>query len=106
MGEQDRGCYVYCFSGPSNVRELELSVVGDGADGVQAVDKLLDFLEKVFNGGSDLNEPLKRCMDKLMEKEWANSELMKKIAGAKQKHSLRVHGVTLPAAETVKRKAR
>ena len=119
--EQDRGCYVYCFSGPSNVRELELSVVGDGADGVQAVDKLLDFLEKVFNGGSDLNEPLKRCMDKLMEKEWANSdvlivsdgelrspapELMKKIAGAKQKHSLRVHGVTLPAAETVKRKAR
>ena len=28
--EQERGCFVYCFSGPRDVRELELSVDAEG----------------------------------------------------------------------------
>ena len=114
--EQERGCFVYCFSGPTDVRELELSVDAEGS-----IDRLLNFLEKVFNGGSDLNEPLKRCMDKLHQAEWSNSDvlivsdgelrcpaeaLMKQLAGAKDKWNLRVHGVVLPASQVIRAKRR
>jgi hypothetical protein len=112
--EQERGCFVYCFSGPSDVRELELSVDAEGS-----IDRLLSFLEKVFNGGSDLNEPMKRCMDKLHKAEWSNSDvlivsdgelrcpqeaLMKQLVGAKDKWNLRVHGVVLPASQVIRAK--
>lgn len=59
---------------------------------------------QVFNGGSDFNEPVKRCLDRLTDAKWANSdillvsdgelrqpgpEIMRKLAGAKDKLSLR-----------------
>jgi uncharacterized protein with von Willebrand factor type A (vWA) domain len=68
--EQERGCYVFAFAGPKDVRELEL---GQDAAGVG---RLLDFVEATFNGGSDFNEPLKRCLDRLSEAEWANSDVL------------------------------
>lgn len=68
--EQERGCYVFAFAGPKDVRELEL---GQDAAGVS---RLLDFVEATFNGGSDFNEPLKRCLDRLSEAEWANSDVL------------------------------
>ncbi len=52
---------------------------------------------QVFNGGSDFNEPVKRCLDRLHTSAWANSdillvsdgelrqpgpEIMRKLAGA------------------------
>jgi uncharacterized protein with von Willebrand factor type A (vWA) domain len=52
---------------------------------------------QVFNGGSDFNEPIKRCLDRLHTSAWANSdillvsdgelrqpgqEIMRKLAGA------------------------
>lgn len=40
------------------MRELELN------QDMKSVNNLLDFLEKVFNGGSDFNEPVKRCLDR------------------------------------------
>lgn len=56
--EQERGCFVFAFSGPHEVRELELN------QDMKSVNNLLDFLERVFNGGSDFNEPVKRCLDR------------------------------------------
>lgn len=38
--------------------------------------RLLDFLEALFNGGSDFNEPLKRCLNRLTEAKWANSDIL------------------------------
>uniref|UniRef100_A0A7S0RJC1 VWFA domain-containing protein n=1 Tax=Chlamydomonas leiostraca TaxID=1034604 RepID=A0A7S0RJC1_9CHLO len=102
--EQERACYVFAFSGPAEVRELELN------NDMKSVNNLLDFLEKVFNGGSDFNEPVKRCLDRLTDAKWANSdillvsdgelrqpapEVMRKLAGAKDKLSLRVHGLVV-----------
>jgi hypothetical protein len=40
MREQERGCYVFAFAGPQEVRELEL-----GTD-LASVNNLLGFLEK------------------------------------------------------------
>eukprot|EP01023_Acetabularia_acetabulum_P040007 TRINITY_DN3866_c0_g1_i14.p1 TRINITY_DN3866_c0_g1~~TRINITY_DN3866_c0_g1_i14.p1 ORF type:complete len:677 (+),score=122.77 TRINITY_DN3866_c0_g1_i14:232-2262(+) len=100
--EQDRNCYVFAFSGPSEVEELELN------DDMKSVNNLLDFLEKVFNGGSDFNEPVSRCLGRLTDAKWANSdillvsvgelrqpgpEIMRQLSGAKQKLGLRVHGL-------------
>jgi len=72
--EQERDCYVFAFAGPrevafsvegspecvgvSWVRELELN------QDMKSVNNLLDYLEAVFNGGSDFNEPIKRCLDR------------------------------------------
>jgi len=52
------------------VNELEL-----GMD-MASLNNLLSFLEAVFNGGSDFNEPIKRCLDRMAEAEWANSDIL------------------------------
>lgn len=52
------------------MNELELG------DDLASVTNLLDFLEKVFNGGSDFNEPVKRCLDRLHDAAWANSDVL------------------------------
>lgn len=39
--QQERGCFVFAFSGPAEVREIELNM--DAA----SVNNLLEFLEKV-----------------------------------------------------------
>ena len=80
------------------MRELEL-----GQD-MKSVTNLLNFLEAVFNGGSDFNEPIRRCLDRLRKARWANSdilivsdgelrqpgqEVMQKLSGAKEKLGLR-----------------
>jgi uncharacterized protein with von Willebrand factor type A (vWA) domain len=43
---------------------------------MKSVNNLLEFLEKVFNGGSDFNEPVKRCLDRLTNAQWANSDIL------------------------------
>lgn len=52
------------------VRELEL-----GTD-MQSLNNLLSFLEAVFNGGSDFNEPIKRCLERMQGAKWANSDIL------------------------------
>jgi hypothetical protein len=34
------------------------------------------FTTQVFNGGSDFNEPVKRCLDRLTDAKWANSDIL------------------------------
>lgn len=31
---------------------------------------------QVFNGGSDFNEPIRRCLDRLQTAAWANSDIL------------------------------
>lgn len=31
---------------------------------------------QMFNGGSDFNEPVKRCLDRLTDAKWANSDIL------------------------------
>jgi len=108
---QERGCYVFAFSGPQEVRELELNM------DARSVANLLDFLEKTFNGGSDFNAPVQRCLDRLTEAAWGNSdillvsdgelrqpavEVMRKLSGAKDKLALRVHGLIVGSPDKKK----
>ena len=81
---------------------------------MKSVNNLLSFLEKVFNGGSDFNEPIKRCLGRLTDAKWANSDIllvsdgelrqpgqdiMRKLSGAKDKLGLRVHGLIVGSPE-------
>ncbi len=67
------------------MRELEL-----GTD-MASLNNLLGFLEKVFNGGSDFNEPIKRCLDRMAEAKWANSDILLVSDGELRQPGQEVH---------------
>jgi hypothetical protein len=102
---QERGCYCFAFSGPAVIEEIEL------ASDPAGLARLFAFLERPFNGGSDLNAPLAACVGRLATAEWSNSDILivsdgelrqpsedvlRKIGGAKEALGLRIHGLQLP----------
>jgi hypothetical protein len=62
---QQRACYLYAFSGPKDVRELELKV------DASSLLELLDFLKYSFGGGTDVDRPLELSLDRLEQKDWS-----------------------------------
>jgi hypothetical protein len=107
---QERGCFCFAFSGPAVVEEIEL------ASDPAGLARLFAFLERPFNGGSDLNAPLAACVGRLATAEWANSDILivsdgelrqpgadviKKINGAKEALGLRIHGLQLPVNQAI-----
>ena len=99
---QQRACYLYSFSGPGDCQELELKVTGQG------VSKLLEFLAGSFHGGTDVDEPFIRALDRLGQEEWSNSDILlvtdgeirppdvdvvAKLDTAKEEMGLKVHGL-------------
>ena len=68
---QQRGCYAYAFSGPGQCVEFELSFSAKG------MTDLLTFLAGSFHGGTDVDEPLKRSLERLQgHPEWANADVL------------------------------
>jgi len=67
---QRRPCYLYAFSGPSEVQELELKV------DVDALDALLEFLSSSFMGGTDVDAPLKLSLERLGQQQWAQADIL------------------------------
>lgn len=61
---QQRQCYVYAFSGPGDVMELELSI------DPKSMPKLLSFLSMSFSGGTDVDAPLALSLERLGREEW------------------------------------
>ena len=111
---QERGCYVYAFAGPKEVKELELGMDPD------SIERLLSFLEATFNGGSNFSSPIEACLKKLSQAQWANSdilivsdgelrqpkhEIMRSLSGSKEKLGLRVHGLILGAPDEDQKRA-
>ena len=100
---QQRGCYAYAFSGPGQCVEFELSFTARG------MTDLLKFLAGSFHGGTDVDEPLKRSLERLQgHPEWANADvllvtdgeipapsdqLLASLAQATQDMGLKVHGL-------------
>eukprot|EP00775_Hariotina_reticulata_P007193 gene7193-7407_t len=99
---QQRPCYLYAFSGPEQVQELELSV------DLKSLEKLLEFLSCSFMGGTDVDKPLKLSLDRLQRDEWQqadilmvtdgeiappNQELLDGLAQAHEDMGLEVHGL-------------
>jgi hypothetical protein len=112
---QRRGCYAYAFSGPGQCVEFELSFTAKGmAD-------LLQFLAGSFHGGTDVDEPLKRSLERLQgHPEWANAdvllvtdgeipppseELLASLSRATQDMGLKVHGLLVGEEHGTEREA-
>ncbi|KAI8470513.1 MAG: hypothetical protein J3K34DRAFT_454053 [Monoraphidium minutum] len=67
---QQRPCYLYAFSGPDQVQELELSV------DLKSLNKLLEFLACDFHGGTDVDKPLQLSLDRLKKAEWCQADIL------------------------------
>lgn len=61
---QHRLCYLYAFSGPQDVQELELGMEA------HCMEELLRFLEFSFSGGTCVEEALSLAINRLKSKEW------------------------------------
>ena len=61
----NEGCYLYAFSGPRDVKELELKV--DTASLLE----LLNFMRYSFGGGTDVDRPLELSLDRLEQRDWS-----------------------------------
>jgi uncharacterized protein with von Willebrand factor type A (vWA) domain len=69
--KQNRRCYLYAFSGPGDVAELELSMDSNG------LPKLLQFLSMSFHGGTDITAPLVRATQRIAQhEEWRAADLL------------------------------
>lgn len=62
---QRRLCYLYAFSGPKDIQEIEL-----GMD-PKSMELLLDFLRFSFNGGTCVEDALGMSLDRLKSKDWS-----------------------------------
>jgi uncharacterized protein with von Willebrand factor type A (vWA) domain len=107
---QNRRCYLYAFSGPGDVAELELSMDSDG------LPRLLQFLSMSFHGGTDINAPLIRATQRLAQhEEWRaadlllatdgefpeSREMVKLLNEHREKYKLQVQGVLIGNTQSV-----
>ena len=67
---QGRPCYLYAFSGPQQCQELLL----DHSPGSMA--QLLDFLSHSFLGGTDVDTPFLRSLDRLTQDAWHLADIL------------------------------
>jgi uncharacterized protein with von Willebrand factor type A (vWA) domain len=67
---QGRKCFVYAFSGPGDVMDIELG--NDSASMLQ----LLNFLTMSFSGGTDVDAPLALSLERLTREEWELADIL------------------------------
>lgn len=105
---EKRACFLYAFSGPSQVAEFDLSA---NHGSVQA---LLEFLGCSFYGGTDVDEPLNRAITRVQSDRWSRAdaiivsdgefpipnETVDAVAAATKSLGLRVHGLLIGSAHS------
>jgi uncharacterized protein with von Willebrand factor type A (vWA) domain len=99
---ENRRCFLYAYSGPSQVLEHELSLTDDG------LGRLMAFLSHSFGGGTDEAGMMQRVVTRLREQAWtkadvvfvsdgewpAGARLISSVHGAKE-GGTRFHGVQI-----------
>eukprot|EP00891_Asterochloris_glomerata_P001609 jgi/Astpho2/1609/e_gw1.00028.9.1_t len=106
---QERQCYLYAFSGPGQVMELELDTTAKG------IRQLLDFLSGGFTGGTDVDKPLELSLKRLTDVGWTQADILMvtdgeipmpskdicdKLKTAKEELGLEVHGLMVGRSDT------
>ena len=67
--QERRGCRLIAFGGPDEIIERELS----GPGGLAA---LLDLMGQGFDGGTDVQGPIERAIERLHQAGWASADLL------------------------------
>jgi uncharacterized protein with von Willebrand factor type A (vWA) domain len=104
-----RPCRLLAFGGPDEIveRDLTLDAVG--------LEHLLDLMGQSFDGGTDVQTPIERAIALVQTEGWQEADLLivsdgefgvthatlAALRDAKQRLSLRVHGILIGDRETV-----
>ena len=103
-----RGCRLIAFGGPDDIIERELS----GPGGLAA---LLDLMGQGFDGGTDVQGPIERAIERVLQARWASADLLivsdgefgctpltlARLDEARDRLGLRVQGVLVGDRETM-----
>jgi len=106
--DSGRGCRLVAFGGPGEVIERDLA----GPGGLGA---LLELMGQAFDGGTDVQAPIERCVQRVHEAGWRSADLLLVSDGEfgcvpatlalldEARHTLgtRVHGVLVADRETM-----
>jgi uncharacterized protein with von Willebrand factor type A (vWA) domain len=107
--EAGRGCKLIAFGGPDELLERDL---GAGAAGLDA---LLDVMGHGFDGGTDIQTPIERAIERVHEACWRSADLLivtdgefgcvratlDRLDEARARFGLRVQGVLVGDRETI-----
>lgn len=66
---EKRKCYLYCFSGPDEITQLELNLD-------HSWDSIIEFLSISFHGGTDINNVLLQALNKQNSCHWYNADIL------------------------------
>lgn len=100
---EKRPFYLYNFSGAGDIVEVELSFDGDG------LMRLLAFASMAFDGGTDVDEPVRRACERIGEEDWRQADIVvvsdgyfhvaphcrRCVERARRVSAVRLHGVRL-----------
>lgn len=101
--QEGRRCFVYAFSGPGQVEEREISLERE------ALGEFIAFLRRSFHGGTDVDEPLRRAVDRLAEENWEKADMLmvsdgefpvpgrleSSLDAAREERGAKLHGVLI-----------
>jgi uncharacterized protein with von Willebrand factor type A (vWA) domain len=104
-----RGCLLIAFGGPGEIIERELGYTRQG------LQSLLDLMGQAFDGGTDIQGPIERAIDRVHEARWAGADLLivsdgefgctpatlRRLDSAQERFGLRVQGVLVGDRETM-----
>lgn len=100
---EKRECFLYAFSGPTQVAEFDLSTKRGG------INALMEFLGCSFHGGTDVAEPMSRALKRVESAKWSRADLIlvsdgefpvpsattSAVTSARKSLHLRVHGLLI-----------
>ena len=104
-----RGCLLIAFGGPDELLEQELAATPDG------LNALLTLMGQAFDGGTDVQAPIERAIDRVLQARWASADLLvvsdgefgctpatlARLDEARDNLGLRVQGVLVGDRETM-----
>jgi uncharacterized protein with von Willebrand factor type A (vWA) domain len=104
-----RGCLLMAFGGPDEIVERELAPTRAG------LRALLDLMGQGFDGGTDVQGPIERAIDRVHEARWASADLLivsdgefgcvpatlARLDEARETLGLRVQGILVGDRETL-----
>ena len=107
-----RACLLIAFGGPDEIIEQALA---GGPDPGAALAALLDLMGQGFDGGTDLQGPIARAIERVHEARWASADLLivsdgefgctadtlDRLDAARAQFGLRVQGVLVGDRETL-----
>jgi len=109
---EKRGCLLIAFGGPDEVIERELRPAERPQDGLDA---LLELLGQSFDGGTDVQAPIERAVQRVHEARWSGADLLivsdgefgctpatqAQLEAARSELGLRVQGILVGDRETL-----